>query len=84
MLKRKISICCACSNNSSVLLAEKFEQEQQVSKHCKKKKKSFLDLFTRNASADSGVHKRPCGLSKSPVPLLISTVQCLFKYTKAI
>lgn len=36
VLKRKITICCACSNNSSVLLSEKFEQEQQVSKHAVK------------------------------------------------
>lgn len=83
MLKRKISVCCACSNNSSVLLSEKFEQEQQVSKHTVKKN-SFLDLFTRIARADSGVYERPCDLSKSPVPLLIPTVWCHFKLTRAV
>lgn len=71
MLKGKISICCACGSNSRVLLAEKFEEKQQVSKHTVKKI-SFLDLFTGNANADAVVHKRPCNLSKSLVPLLIS------------
>lgn len=42
MLKRKICICCACSNNSSVLFAENFEQEQQVSKHTVKTCHSYL------------------------------------------
>lgn len=45
MLKRQITICCACSNNSSVLLSEKFEQEQQVSKHTVKKFHSKIYLL---------------------------------------
>lgn len=77
MLKRKITICCACSNNSSVLLSEKFEQEQQVSKHAVKY--FILRFITRIARADSGVYGIAYDLSKSPVPLLIPTVWCHFK-----